>query len=174
MSAQKIFGNLTRWWKHSSASFPPSRSCSEAGVMTSAHNRPSVSTTICRLRPTTFFSRGVAFRPALLGSFDRLAVEDRGARPRLVSGPLAHPLPQRIVNLLPGAVLLPMPEVMKHDPIRRQIVRKRTPRTTAAGLIEHRVDDFAALVARRTPTRLGLRHPRLDAPPLLVREIGRI
>src|SRR5690606_19245197 len=167
-------GNFTRSRNCSKASLPPSRSCTEAGVMTNAQSKPSVSTTACRLRPTSFFSPVVAARPALFGRFHRLAVEDRTAGTRPASRLASHAFPQRIMDTLPRAVLLPEAEVMKGNAIRRQIVRQGPPRAAIARDVEDRIEDFAATVLGRTPTGLGLGHPRLDASPLFVREVGRV
>src|SRR5919108_4790403 len=123
----------------SSACLPPSRSCTEAGVITKAHSSPKVSTTKCRLRPTIFFPPVVAFRPALLGGLHALAVEDRGGGLRLFAGLASDPLPQGIMNPLPGAVLLPQAKVMKHNTVRWQVMRQRPPGAAIATLIKNGV-----------------------------------
>src|SRR3954468_24084013 len=100
--------------------------------MTSAQTRPSVSTTRCRLRPTTFFSRIVTAWPALLGRLHALAVEDRSRRLGRFPCLPPHALAQLGVQMFPGAVVLPLPEVMEHDPVGRQIVRQAPPGATVA------------------------------------------
>src|SRR5262249_39574154 len=104
-------GRFTYRWNSASACLPPSESETDAGVTTTAHSKPSVSTTRWRLRPTVFFPPVVAARPALLGRLYRLTVEDGGRWPRRLAGFPAHPLPQRGVQRLPTAVLLPQPKV---------------------------------------------------------------
>src|SRR5690606_32550157 len=84
----------------------------------------------------------------------------------------SHAFPQRIMDTLPRAVLLPETEVMKGNAIRRQIVRQGPPRAAIARHVEDRIEDFAATVLGRTPAGLGLGNPRLDASPLFVREVG--
>src|SRR5687768_5636206 len=165
-SAQRILGRLTWLRNASKANRPPSRSCTSAGVITSAHKSPSVSTTTCRLRPDTFFSRVVAAWPALLGGLHTLAVEDRSRRFGLFARLPPHPLAQGGVNPLPGAVPLPQAKIMKHNPIRREVVRQTPPRAAIARDVQNRVDDLEARVLGRTTTRLRLRNPRNNPSPL--------
>src|SRR5207237_4990937 len=106
---------------------PPARSWVLAGVTTSAHRSPSVSTATNRLRPTTFFPRVGPARAALLGRLHRLAVEDRGRGLGIPPGRPPDLLPQGVVDPVPGAVPLPRPEVVERDPPARQVVGPRAP-----------------------------------------------
>src|SRR5205814_419146 len=78
-----------------------------------------VSTTACRLRPTTFFPRMVAPWPALRGVRDALAVEYGSRGPGSAACLLSNALAKLRMQALPGGVLLPTAEVMKHNPIGR-------------------------------------------------------
>lgn len=173
-SAQRTFGNFTDWRNRASTSRPPSRSCTLAGVMTSAHTSPSVSTTMCRLRPSTFFPRIVATRPALFGRLHRLAVENARSRFGGLAGFPPDPFANLGVERLPRAVLLPKTKIVKDDPVRRQIVRQRPPRASIAGQIQDGVDDFPAGVLCGSPAGLRFGNPRHDPSPLGVREVGGI
>jgi|SRR5688572_8730567 len=173
-SAQRILGRLTWLRNASKANRPPSRSCTSAGVITSAHKSPSVSTTTCRLRPATFFSRIVAAWPALLGGLHTLAVEDRSRRFGLFARLASHPLAQHPVNPLPRAVALPQAKVMKHNPIRWEVVWQTPPRAAIARDIQNCVDDLAARVLGRTTARLRFGNPRRDSSPLAIPQVGRV
>lgn len=173
-SAQMILGKQTCRRNFSSTSLPPSRSCTEAGVMTSDQMSPSVSTTMCRLRPTSFFSPVEATWPALFGRLDALAIKHGGTRLGLFASLGSYSLSQLGVQVFPSAILLPLAKVMKHNSIRRQIVRQATPRAAVAGDIQNGVDDFSPRILRRPAARLRPWHPRLDPPPLHVRQIGRV
>jgi hypothetical protein len=151
---------------------PPARSWVSAGTTRSAHTSPRVSTATNRLRPASFFPPVVPVRAAVLGPLDRLAVEDRDRRPGPLPGGPADLGPQAVVELAPGAVLLPGAEVMEDDPVGRQVVGQGAPDAPVAGLVQHAVDDLAAGVAGRPAARPGGRHEALDPPPLGVRQVG--
>src|SRR6185437_16311054 len=118
--------------------------------MTRAQSNPSVSTTACRFRPTTFFPRVVAAWSGLLGRLYALAVEDRSRRLRRMTRFLPHTFAQLGMNQFPGAVLLPGTEIVKHDSIGRQVVGQGSPRAAIADQIPDRVHDFATRVLRGT------------------------
>ena len=171
-SAQRTFGNFTDLRNAASTSLPPSRSCTLAGVMTSAHSSPSVSTTMCRLRPLTFFPRIVATRPALFGRFHSLAVEDARSRLGGLARLSSDPFTNLGVESFPSAVLLPQSKVMKDDPVRRQVVRQRSPRASVAGQIPDGVDDFPTTVLCGSSARLRFGNPRGNPSPLGVCQVG--
>src|SRR5947207_5760499 len=106
---------------------PPARSWTDAGVTITAHSSPRVSTATNRFRPTTFFPRVSPTRAAHLRRLHRLAVHDGRRRLRLPAGGPADVRPEPVVNLVPGAVLLPGPEVVEDDPVRRQVVGQGPP-----------------------------------------------
>src|SRR5215210_4193237 len=73
---------------------------------------PSVSTTMWRLRPLTFFPPIVAMIAADFRRLDRLAIDDPGGRLRITSGFPPHRPPQGVIHPFPRAVLLPFVEVV--------------------------------------------------------------
>lgn len=83
-SAQITFGYRTWRWNSVRTSRPPSRSYTQAGVTTGAQSSPSVSTTMCRLRPTSFVPRVVAAWPALFRTLDALGAHVLAMRPAVV------------------------------------------------------------------------------------------
>ena len=174
VSAQMILGNLTDSRSTSRASFAPSRSCTLADVMQSAQTSPSVSTTTCRLRPTTFFSRVVAARPALFGRLDALAVEHGCARLGLLARLAADSLTELRVQPFPCPVRLPPAESVEDDPVGRKVVRQTTPGAAVARDVEDRVDDFTFTVLRRSANCRVARNPGLHPSPLRIRQIGRV
>src|SRR5690606_36677622 len=121
-SAQITFGKRTRSRNDSRVSLPPSRSWTLAGVITRPQISPSVSTTICRLRPTSFFPPVEATWASLFGRLHALRIEDCDCRFGSLSRLLPHLLAELGMNCFPGSILLPEPEVMKHNPVRRQIM----------------------------------------------------
>src|SRR5215468_416354 len=140
-----------------------------AGTTSRAQINPRVSTATNRLRPTIFFPRVVAFWPALLGRLHRLAVENSRRRLGRFSRLLADLVPHRIVNPVPGAVLLPGPEVVESDPIRWQVMGQGPPSAAVAGLVQDRVHDLAPAIAGWPPAWLRLGHVRFYALPLRIR-----
>jgi len=174
VSAQITLGNFTDSRKASNASFAPSRSCTLAGVTTNAQTKPSVSVTMCRLRPTAFFSRVVAAGPALFGRLDGLAVEHR--RGRLGRAPClaSHAVAEFVMNPLPGSVRLPPAEPVEHDRERRQVMRQRSPRAAVTGDVQNGVENLTLRVLRRTTGWGVLGNPSGDPSPLAVRQIRRV
>src|ERR1700755_496927 len=153
---------------------PPARSWVSAGTTINAHHRPRVSTATNRLRPATFFPPVVPVRAAQLRPLDRLAVHDRHRRLGRLPGGLADLGAEGVVDLVPGAVLLPPEEVVEHDPVRRQVVGQRPPHAPVAGLVQDGVDHLPAGVPGGPAARLGGGHVRLDQPPLAVGQVGRV
>ena len=156
VSAQMIFGNFTDSWNASRVSFAPSRSCTSAGVMTSAQTSPNESTTTCRLRPSTFFSGVVATWPALFGRLDRLAIEHRRRGLGRLARLLANSIAKLRVQSFPGSIRLPLAEPVEHDIERREVVRQRTPCATVTRDVKNRVDDLTLRVLRWTTGRASL------------------
>jgi hypothetical protein len=151
---------------------PPSRSCVLAGRISKPQTRPSVSTARKRLRPQTFFPRIVATRPALLSSLDRLAVQHQSLGPGLLARLLSHFTPQPIMDMLPQAALLPEPEVMKDNAVRRKVMRQSTPGAAVACLIQDGVDDFSPRISGRATARLGGRNQITETTPLGFAQVG--
>lgn len=76
------------------------------------------------------------------------------------------------MDLLPGAILLPEPEVVEDDPVGRQVVGQGLPGAAVMGLVEDGVDDLAPLVARGPAASLRRRDEVTEAPPLGVVQVG--
>jgi hypothetical protein len=76
------------------------------------------------------------------------------------------------VNPLPGAVLLPRPEVVKHDAVGRKVLGQRPPGAAFPDQIEDGVDDFPAGVLRWAPSRFGFWDQVDEALPLGIGEVG--
>src|SRR5438067_1335105 len=154
-SPHTTFSRLTAARNRSISGMPPARSWVSAGTTTSAHSSPRVSTATNRLRPATFFPPVVPVRGTELGPLDRLTIDDRDGRLGVLPGGPPDLLPQRVVDPVPGAVGLPRPEVVEHDPVRRQVVRQGPPHAPVAGLVQDGVDHLPAGVPGRTAARLG-------------------
>src|SRR3712207_4953513 len=77
---------------------------------------PSVSTTICRLRPLTFFSPVVAVVATDFCRLHGLAVDDARRRFRFAPRVPARRPAQGVIDAFPGAILLPLIEVVAHRP----------------------------------------------------------
>ncbi len=69
--------------RSSSTRWIPSRSITLAGWTATARRRPSVSTRLCRLRPTSCLAPSYAAGPAHAGRLHRLTVDAAGARLRI-------------------------------------------------------------------------------------------
>jgi len=117
----------------------------------------------------TFFPRVGPTRAALLGGLHRLAIEDGHGRLGLLAGRLANLGPQGVVDVVPGAVLLPEAEVVEDNAVGWQVVRQRPPDTAVAGLVQDGIDDLPSAVFWGPSARLGLGHPVVDQLPLGIR-----
>ena len=173
-SPHTTFSRFTAARNRSISLGPPARSWVSAGTTSNAHSRPRVSTATNRLRPATFFSPVVPVRAAVLGPLDRLAVHKSHRRPRLLPGGLTDLRTEGIVDLVPGAVLLPPAEGVEHNPVRWQVVRKGPPHAPVAGLVQDGVNHLPASVSGGPAARLGGGYVRLDQPPLAVGQVGRV
>jgi hypothetical protein len=80
---------------------------------------------------------------ARLGHFDSLAVEDRSTGQGLPTGLTPKPVPQHVVNSLPGAIVAPAEKDTTDSLPLGEIVWKQTPGKSAAKDIEDRVDGRA-------------------------------
>src|SRR5580692_5334592 len=154
----------------------PSRSWTDAGVTIATSSRPSTSTSRCRLRPFTFFSRVEAAWATDVGRLDALAIEDRRRRLGLASLGHANPTAQTVMDRVEHAVVGPPLIPLERRRPRRQIVRKRAPRHTRTSPIPDRVEQLARRVQRLLqvlePHRR--RYLRLDQRPFLVAQVARI
>ena len=141
------------------------------GRTITASSSPSVSTSRCRLRPTDFFP------PSYPRAAACSVVLTAGCPPRRPTAWPAGPRPADlgpggVVDAVPGAGLLPRPEVVEHDPVRRQVVGKA--RQTHPFRAWYRM---ALTTSRRVylagrPPAWGAGH-RARSPPLaVVRSVG--
>src|SRR5262249_9081596 len=125
-----------------------------AAVTTTASKKPRESTRIWRLRPCTFFAAvGPPFRAPQRG-LDRLAVDRRRTGRQHPPGLNAGQGAKDVEDLLPGAVRVPIPEVVIHAVPGREVVGQGTPRAAFPGVIEQGVDDLAQIYLTR-PTGSG-------------------
>ena len=109
--------------------------------------------------------------PAKLGEHIP-AAEGLGVSP---AGP--NPLAQFGVQGFPRAVLRPEPEIMEYNPIRRQVVRQRTPRAAVACDVTHAISEIAKrqlfgralrLLPAENNWRIGLDWPPPPPPKTVV------
>jgi hypothetical protein len=116
-----------------------------------------------------FFAPIIATRITAHGTgFDRLAVQNSGARFRLAPKIDAYFPSQGGVDLLPDACLFPFAEIeVNRTPI-GQIMWKHTPRTPAAQHRQDPIDNFSPLNFLRSSSRLGGRDQRFQDRPFLV------
>src|ERR1700682_5835786 len=121
-----------------------------------------------------FLAPIVADRAAHLGALDRLRVDAGGAGGCLSACFLADMLPERVNDVLPGAVFLPGNEVIPDGTLGSQIVGQIVPLTASTGLIHQRVDHLTQVHLARSAARLGRRKQILDQIPLLVRQVRSI
>src|SRR3954447_16533662 len=154
-----------------SSALAPARSLTLAAVTRTASSRPVVSTSTCRLRPTTLFPPVVPPRAGQRGALDRLAVHHPGGR---VGGPAVEAAavgPQRVVDGGPRPVLLPPAEVPVDGVPRREVAREHPPRAPGPQQVEHRRHDIPAVVLGRAAARLRPGDQVLDVEPLEVRQV---
>lgn len=146
----------------------PSRSWMLAGRTTQHRTSPSVSTSKCRFRPLTFFSRVEAAFATSISRLYRLAVDSRNAGLLVSPGLLANLFPQPCVHGFPSAE-----EVVDRLP-RRKVVRQHAPGTAGPCNVEHGVENIAHVVFSRSASRLGGWNEWFDAFPLGIGQVGGI
>ena len=78
---------------------------------------------------------------AVFDSTDRLAVNNRGCRCCLFPGRFSHPLPQGIMDSLPGFAILPLTKHPVHGTSIREIDRQHLPLASSSRYFEDRIDD---------------------------------
>jgi hypothetical protein len=104
--------------------------------------------------------------PRLVGHFDTLAIQDRGARRSAAPGGAAHLAAQRVMDALPGAVARPKPKVVVDGGPGWQIMGQHAPGAAGARPVQDAVDDLAALIVDRPPIGRRGGHPRFEDAPL--------
>lgn len=151
VSAQMTPGDLCSSRNAARANFAPSRSCTSAGVTTRAHKSPSVSTTKCRLRPSTFSRR-------------------RSLVHRLV----ADAVTELLVRPLPSLIRLRLSEPVEDDPVGREVVRQRPPGAAVSGHVQNGLDDLTVGLHRWSASCRVNRNPGPHPPPLAISQVCRI
>ncbi len=152
----------------------PSRSCTDAGVMLATSRSPSTSTSKCRLRPFTFFSRVESPGASDVGRLDALAIDDASRRFGLASlcepyGPTEF-IVERIEHPLSGPPLVALEDCgPRRKVVRQGAPRNARPRPVADG-IEHLARMMLWLLQILDPDRR--REPGGDELPLFVGQIG--
>src|SRR5918911_1680103 len=105
-----------------------------AGATGARSSSPSVSTRMWRLRPLTSFPPVEAALAAGFGGLDRLAVQDGGAGLGMATRRHPDAFAQDGVQVLPGAVLGPLVEVVADGPPIRELLGQQSP--LAAGPLQ--------------------------------------
>ena len=108
----------------------------------------------------------------LFRRLDTLAIDNGCTGAGLTPLSLAKLVSQGIVNLLPGAVLAPCPEVAIHRLVGREVLGKHPPSNTPAAHIEDGIDDIPQRGSLRAPSGLGSREERGNDIPFGIRDIA--
>jgi hypothetical protein len=107
------------------------------------------------------------------GRLDRLAVDAPGAGAGLATVGDPHLLAQGVEDLLPGAVIPPLGEIVVDGALGREVVREHVPLAAAAVLVEDRVEHLPHLDLTGPPHAVD-GDQGLDDLPLLVGQVGGI
>ncbi len=107
-----------------------------------------------------------------LSGCDTLAVQCPGSGVRVTSRFPAHRRPQRIVDVLPRAIVTPLPEIMRDALPLRIVFRHHAPLAAAHHNIQHGMHHLPHIQAARSATRLCGRDHIVDTLPLMVGHIG--
>lgn len=78
------------------------------------------------------------------------------------------------MDLMPGAVITPLGEVVVHGFGIGIILGEIPPRATGAEDVENSVDDVSQVDGARTTTRFGVRQETFEQGPLVVIEVAEI
>ena len=108
------------------------------------------------------------------GGFHRLAVNNRPTRCRFPARCLTDPNQEGIMNLLPGLLPPPNPEIMVGLLPRWQVVRQETPSAAGAQHIPDGVDDLPARVLGGTSPKFRWGNQGFQKRPLGISQIRRI
>lgn len=96
------------------------------------------------LAPVDLLAGVVPARPAALGSFDRLAVDDPAREARFSARPFAGLLEQDEIDPFPQPIGLPRIEVALHRRAVGKIVRQQAPRAGRSRDVKQALDNFPA------------------------------
>jgi|SRR5579864_253420 len=152
----------------------PAKSLTSAAVTSTMSTSPKLSTSTCRLRPTTFFSPVVPSRAGQRRRLHGLAVESGRRWLRIATVQEAAVIAQGIVDVLPRSVLLPAAQVAVDGVPRGKVVGQHAPRAAASQYIKDRVHNVAAIVFGGSAARFWGWDQVSDVRPLPILEIGRI
>ena len=130
-----------------------------------------MSTTLCRLRPFTFFGGIVPSGTPLLGGFHVLTVDHTSTGTCSPPGLRARLLPQLVMQLRPPAIPAPQPEIMVNRGPGGQIMRQTALGTPCAQHVQDAIHDFTPGHTAQAATRLEGRHFRLQQLPFFMRQI---
>src|SRR5581483_6689223 len=153
----------------------PSPSCTSAVVTTNASTSPVMSTSVCRLRPTIFFSRVVPSFSRVIRRLDGLAVQGGGTWfRRLALDFQAQVVADFGVQRLPQPGQLPTSHLRVDRLPPGEVVWQHPPRTTGPQQIPVGVENLPNRDLARPA--IGCLGPqvRFDTLPLSVGKIGRI
>ena len=106
-----------------------------------------------------------------MGGFHAPGIYNACTRHRVSSAGFSHLNPQRIIDALIDAILLPRPKIIIDGLPVRKISRQHPPRTAAALDVEDGIHNVAAAVSRWTTTWLGCRDERFNDRPLFVAHV---
>jgi hypothetical protein len=105
---------------------------------------------------------------------DGLAIDDPRARLGVPPDVGAELLPEDSVQLLPGAIQAPEPEIVIGGLPRWELVWEEAPGTATSDNIEDGIQYLADRVQARSPDALGWRQERVQASELGVRQVAQI
>src|ERR1019366_1284815 len=114
----------------------------------------------------------VAARPASLGRFDALAVDDCACGTGLAADPFAIEHDQGVVDLLEATLVAERRKPAIDCAPRRQIARQQTPRTARPHHIEDAVDDLSHWPCTRPSRTLRSRQVGLNHAPFLIGHVS--
>ncbi len=130
-----------------------------------------LSTSTCRLRPTTFFPPVVSSRAGQRRRLHGLAVESGRRWLRIATVQEAAVITQSIVDVLPRSIFLPAPQVAIDGVPRGEVVGQHAPRAAASQYIKDRVHNVAAIVFGRSAAGFWGWDQVSDVCPLSILEI---
>lgn len=152
----------------------PSRSCVDAGVITTVRMSPRTSTRRCRFRPFTFFSRVEAFRATDVSALHTLAIYNRGCRFRLLPCRCAYKPSELVMNGIQHSILCPPLVALEDGGPRRKVMREQPPRSARTRTIPNRVHELPRVVLRllKICYPYGRRNHVSDERPFLIGQVG--
>ena len=119
-----------------------------------------------------FFSGIITAWPSLLGRLDRLAIQDGSARLLVPTLTLPNSCSQAVMDLFPEPCLAPAPVIPVNRLPRWKVMRNGSPLYAGAHDEHDCINQFAAMILARPPTRLCRGKQMLDVVPLDVRQIA--